>query len=126
MAGYEDHIQDKVTKEVLLKDIEVLKSALSVRNWRGCEKGSSHTMKYSHQGMRFFLQRNTKGAEEDAKKTQGPVMPNCTTRERGEAAGGFGEETSGAQFVTETAAVCQRYASARGLQEGRMKEPLND
>lgn len=30
-----DHIQDKVTKEVLLKDIEVLKSELSVRNWRG-------------------------------------------------------------------------------------------
>lgn len=30
-----DHIQDKVTKEVLLKDFEVLKSELSVRNWRG-------------------------------------------------------------------------------------------
>ena len=39
---------------------------------------------------------------------QGPVMPNFITGERGEAAGSFGEATSGAQFVTETAAVCQR------------------
>lgn len=35
MAGYEAHIHHRMAKEVLLKDIEVLKSEISVRDWSG-------------------------------------------------------------------------------------------